>query len=78
MEQQKTMENTPNQPLVYLFLGWVNYFFSKVFADLTLSNIALLFGIICNLVYLYISIQKYRDEKAIQKHNRWKNPNRGR
>jgi hypothetical protein len=50
--------NGLDNPLL-LVIAWINYLISYVFADATLSKLALILSIIGSIVYIYTSISKH-------------------
>jgi hypothetical protein len=58
------MNNNSNldNPIV-LMLAWINYMISYIFADVTLSKLALVLSIIGSIVYIYTTISKHFNKK---------------
>jgi hypothetical protein len=65
------MNNDSNldNPIV-LMLAWINYMISYIFADVTLSKLALVLSIIGSIVYIYTTILKHFNKKDDEKINK--------
>jgi hypothetical protein len=51
----------------FIFLAWLNYFFSFIFSEPFLYNASLILSIGCSLVYLFKQLKSKKNEKDSDK-----------